>query len=390
MPEEAKAPSMCQKIVAFVDKQYFLLGVVILIVVASLSPEAGAKGGKLQSKITSGWIAVCCIFFLSGLSLKTKELIKAALYCKINSFVQIFSLGFIPFTVYGLVKLLMLTDMNEKLLNGLLISACLPTTVSMCVMLTKTGGGNDAVAIFNAAFGNLLGIFVTPLLILLLVGSESDIPLKEVLVKLVLKIFVPLIIGQIFQYFIPGAAAFNKAHKKEFKRAQETLLLWIVYTTFCQTFHKGSEAAASDFIAILFIVFGLYVFYCIMVLFISGLPGMNFSRRDRVALLFCATHKTVAAGIPLLNTIFDGHKDLGMFVLPLLIWHPLQLFMGSFALGRLNTWVDGCEVSMAERAIAEGDAPSKKTPEAQEEAAIQTKELDVALEPSSDAAEKVV
>jgi sodium/bile acid cotransporter 7 len=371
------------RFVAFVDKNYFILGVVILILVAALYPDAGAKGGVLESKITSGWIAVCCIFFLSGLGLKTRELVKAALYCKINTFVQIFSLAFIPFTVYGLVELLMMTDMEDKLLKGLLITSCLPTTVSMCVALTMSAGGNDAVAVFNAAFGNLLGIFVTPLLILLLVGSESDMDLKEVIIKLILKIFVPLMVGQLCQFLVPGAEAFRKKNKKHFKRVQETLLLWIVYTTFCQTFHKGTDAKASDFIATLFIVMFLYLFYCFAVIFVSGLPGMNFSRRDRVALLFCATHKTVAAGIPLLNTIFDGHKDLGMFVLPLLIWHPLQLFVGSFAIGRLSTWVEGCEQSIKERAIAEGDEFPTPT------AGIKSSDLDTALEVSNPA-EKAV
>ena len=36
---------------------------------------------------------------------------------------------------------------------GLVIATCLPTTVSMCVMLVGQSGGNEAAAVFNAASG---------------------------------------------------------------------------------------------------------------------------------------------------------------------------------------------------------------------------------------------
>ena len=140
--------------------------------------------------------------------------------------VQIFNLAFVPLVIYGLVSALYLTPLDDKLLKGLLISSCLPTTVSMCVVLTKTAGGNDAAAIFNAAFGNLLGIFVTPLLILLLVGDESNLALTDVLLKLTLKILVPLAVGQGVQYGVQGAREFYTANKSRFKRMQESLLLW--------------------------------------------------------------------------------------------------------------------------------------------------------------------
>ena len=132
----------------------------------------------------------------------------------------------------------------------------------------------------------------------------------------------------------------------------------IVYTTFCQTFHVGTDAGAGDFVATLVIVVALYAFFAACVHAACGLACLGFSRRDRVSVLFCATHKTVAAGIPMLNTIFEGHKDLGLFVLPLLIWHPLQLFVGSAAIPWLSKWVDAEERSVQERREAEGDDPA--------------------------------
>ena len=38
---------------------------------------------------------------------------------------------------------------------------------------------------------------------------------------------------------------------------------------------------------------------------------------------FGCHHKTVAMGIPLIKAIYDGNPKMGMYVLPLLIWHPI-------------------------------------------------------------------
>jgi len=322
----------------WLDKRFFLVFMVGTILAAYAYPNAGAKNGVLQPKITTGWIAVCIVFLLSGWSLKTKELVNAALYVRLNVFVQGFNLAFIPFTIYGLVAILQPTNINEVILEGMVIMACVPSTVSMCVVLTKAAGGNDAASVFNAAFGNLLGILVTPALVLLLVGSKMAVSFQSILFKLLLKVFVPLCLGQVIQY--AGGRDFYTRHKKRFKRLQEVLLLCIVYTTFCETFYKGFAVGTVDVVTVLAIQVVLYLFYCGSCFWFTSLSCFKFSRPDRISILFCATHKTVAMGIPLLNTMFEGNNDLGIYVIPLLLYHPMQLFLGSLFIGRLSKWAE--------------------------------------------------
>merc|ERR1712238_86116 len=59
----------------------------------------------------------------------------------------------------------------------------------------------------------------------------------------------------------------------------------------------------------------------------------------RVMGLFGCTHKTVAMGIPLINAIYDGNPAIALYTLPLLIWHPMQLVVGTFLSPRLLAWV---------------------------------------------------
>ena len=41
-----------------------------------------------------------------------------------------------------------------------------------------------------------------------------------------------------------------------------------------------------------------------------------------------------------MTTMFDGNPDLGMFVIPLIIYHASQLFVGTAVSGRFSKWVE--------------------------------------------------
>ncbi|XP_048365667.1 sodium/bile acid cotransporter 7 isoform X4 [Sphaerodactylus townsendi] len=53
-------------------KEWFILGIVLVIAVAKLEPAFGVKGGPLMPEISITYVAVSAIFFNSGLSLKTE------------------------------------------------------------------------------------------------------------------------------------------------------------------------------------------------------------------------------------------------------------------------------------------------------------------------------
>ena len=72
------------------------------------------------------------------------------------------------------------------------------------------------------------------------------------------------------------------------------------------------------------------------------LGAAGFEPKLRVMGLFGCTHKTIAMGIPLIGAIFGGCSDcnVGLYYLPLLVWHPMQLLIGSALTARLSAWVD--------------------------------------------------
>ncbi|XP_078100348.1 sodium/bile acid cotransporter 7 isoform X3 [Sander vitreus] len=154
-------------LLARVRKEWFIVGIVLVILSAKLQPSVGVRGGPLKPEITIAYVAVSLIFFNSGLSLKTEELTSALLHVRLHLFVQSFTLLFFPLVVWLLLKVLALTSIDQWLLRGLQTVSCMPPPVSSAVILTKAVGGNEAAAIFNSAFGSFLGILVTPVLLLL-------------------------------------------------------------------------------------------------------------------------------------------------------------------------------------------------------------------------------
>jgi sodium/bile acid cotransporter 7 len=91
-------------------------------------------------------------------------------------------------------------------------------TVNMCIVMTKASGGDEAVALLNASMGSILGVFVTPALILGFLGQDSNIEFGKVVLKLVYRVIIPIICGQILQFFFPAVVKFVTAHKPKFAK----------------------------------------------------------------------------------------------------------------------------------------------------------------------------
>ena len=168
---------------AFYTKNSFLVMLLTAILLAYAYPPLGAK--YLAPKITATWVAVVMIFFLSGIKLKTEELSKAFLRLKFNLFVQVFNFLVVSSVVFGFSRLMKYRNvLSESLADGMVISACVPITINMVLVLTTSSNGDEAAAVFNAAFGNLVGVFLSPALILMYLGVQGAVDLGTVFFKL--------------------------------------------------------------------------------------------------------------------------------------------------------------------------------------------------------------
>ncbi|XP_043555254.1 sodium/bile acid cotransporter 7 isoform X2 [Chiloscyllium plagiosum] len=304
-----------------IRKQWFLAAIVLAITFAYLQPSVGMHGGPLKPEFTITYVAVSTIFLNSGLSLKT----------------EIFTLGFFPTAMWFILKLLALTSINPWLLKGLQTVGCMPPPVSSAVILTKAVGGNEAAAIFNSAFGSFLGIVVTPLLLLLFLGSSSSVPFSSIFSQLFMTVVIPLILGQILRRY---SKDWLERKKPPFGVISSCVLLMIIYSTFCDTFSSPKiDLDTFSLIIIVLLIFFLQLSFMFLTFIISTRKKSGFTAADTVAIMFCSTHKSLTLGIPLLKIVFSGYEHLSLISVPLLIYHPTQILLGGLLVGTMKSWM---------------------------------------------------
>ncbi|KAF9340909.1 hypothetical protein BGZ91_011914 [Linnemannia elongata] len=239
-------------------KNWFLLGLVVVIILARYFPGWGRTGGPIRPEYSVKYGITSCIFLLSGLSLKTRDLLVSAMNYRAHLMVQITSFVIIPLFVKAITSLLGLTSLNAKLLAGMAVTSATPTTISSNVVMTANSNGNESLALFNAAFGNLLGVFISPLIVLILLHSTPETPSGQhgldyatILRDLGTTILVPIVVGQIYLYYFPKSIAWAKS-KVHFPTLNSSCLLILVWTVFCDAFHNNtfSSVSAGEIIAI--------------------------------------------------------------------------------------------------------------------------------------------
>lgn len=194
-PPSSASLSVIARTKSFVSKQFFPLGMVVAVTFAKLLPWLGENGSILHPELFIGQYGVATIFLLSGLSVRLSEVSDAISNLPLNMAIQFATFVVWPFCI-GLPSTKALESFNvlsRPLLDGLLILTCLPTTINMCVVLTSTSGGNVACSLCNAVMSNMAGIFITPALLILLLGKrEINLSILDMVLRLCGKVLLPV------------------------------------------------------------------------------------------------------------------------------------------------------------------------------------------------------
>jgi sodium/bile acid cotransporter 7 len=313
--------------IRFARKQWFLLGLVVVLGAAMAAPEIGRTGGPLAPEKWQG-LLVAGIFLLGGIELRTSELGGAIRDVRLHVFVQGVSLGLSPLLFYAVARGLAWTDLPAPLLEGFVVLGCLPTTVTSGVAFTRASGGDEAGALFNATIGNLLGIVVTPLSILLYTGHHASVPAGAVATQLAWQVAAPIALGQVLQIWIGRWAT---RWRPWLGRTSVLLLLVLIYFVFSGSFARGFGVSTGYVAVAVVLCVALHGALVAIAFRLSAMKVWAFSRAKRTSAVICSTQKTAALGLPLLAILYREEASLGLLAMPLLIYHPLQLLVAGSA-----------------------------------------------------------
>mgnify|MGYP006277605937 CR=1 FL=1 len=321
----------------FIQKNWFLICLLALLVIATLLPDVGTRAalGGLSSRV-----AVILIFLFTGFTLPSEAILRKLRDVRLHLYLQLFIFALVPLVVAATAPLFFADLLDGAVLTGLFALSVLPTTISSCVVFTSTSRGNTVAALFNAALANMLGVVISPLLLsLLLSGGSNAMGMDQIastLMSLGLNILLPIIAGQIIRR---RALHLAQTRAKVFGKINNVLILFIVFVTISRT--AGSEQFVQSIPMMVWPFLYLAVLHIVLlVLAFTGGMALKLDKPDLVAVLFVAPQKTLAMGAPLLTIYFASDPQiLGIALLPLLFYHPWQLVVAGFV--KSLPWISG-------------------------------------------------
>ncbi|TWP29094.1 bile acid:sodium symporter [Apibacter muscae] len=309
----------------------FLILLLLMIILAYFFPSLGSSEGTFSLKSLTN-IGVSVIFLFYGLRLSLSDLKAGLSNWKLHILIHLFTFIVFPLLILPLRGLFTGAE-NQQLWLGIFYLAALPSTVSSSVVMVSIAKGNIPAAIFNASISSLLGVFVTPLWVGLVISGQNNSPaLGHVMIQLVIQVIIPVIIGIILNKYL---GEFAKKYNKGLKKFDQAIILSIVYTAFCESFTQH----AFDGFSITKLVLcgaGMVVLFFIAYYLITLLSRLlNFNREDKITATFCGSKKSLVHGTVMSKVLFPNSMSLGVILLPTMLYHALQLIVVSIIAQKL-------------------------------------------------------
>ncbi|MDM7488459.1 bile acid:sodium symporter family protein [Rhodococcus indonesiensis] len=305
----------------------FLVGILTTVAVAGLLP---ASGTALDIFTWAAKMAIGLLFFLYGARLSTREALEGLRHWRLH--LTILATTFALFPLLGLAtKLLVPTVLTEPLYLGVLYLCLLPSTVQSSIALVSVARGNIAGAVVSASASSLLGIVATPLLVALTMTTQGVTFSASAVLDIVLMLLVPFVAGQLLRRWIGGWVG---RHGRPLKIVDRGSILLVVYVAFSRGMNEGIWSSLS--LGRLLALTGVCLVLLALVLAITwfGAPRLGFAYEDRATILFCGSTKSLATGLPMATVLFPG-QPIGLIVLPLMLFHQIQLLVCAAIAARL-------------------------------------------------------
>ncbi|WP_163119337.1 bile acid:sodium symporter family protein [Acinetobacter pittii] len=299
----------------------FTILLVGMVLLATFFPVSGQAAQYFNTLTT---VAIAVLFFLHGAKLSREAVIEGILHWKMH--VLVFAFTFLIFPVIGLLaKPILLPLLGQQLYWGFLFMCFLPSTVQSSIAFTSVAKGNVAGAVCSASFSNLIGMFITPVLVsfFILGQSQHGFDPTTSIIQITLLLLVPFILGQLLRPYIFPYMAKVPSIVKAFDQGS---ILMVVYGAFSGAVVAGLWHQVS-WKTLLILTIACSVLLTIIMLLALYLPrALGFNRADQVTVFFCSSKKTLASGVPMAQILFIG-QPLGMIVLPIMIFHQIQLMV---------------------------------------------------------------
>lgn len=303
-----------------------------LLTVVAIATVLPARGDAADVLGVVTKIAIGLLFWLYGTRLSPRQAWHGLRQWRLH--LLVLATTFVVFPVLGLAaRALVPSVLSIDLYSGLLFLCLVPSTVQSSIAFTSIARGHVSAAIVSASVSNILGVALTPLLVVLLMHTSGAPRVHATAIRdIVVQLLLPFILGQLMR---PWLADVISRHAVLTKAVDRGSILLVVYTAFSigMTEHIWSSVDPWQVVAVAVVSAALLA----VVLAFTAAAGQlaGFERGDRIVLLFCGSKKSLASGLPMALVLFPA-ATVGLIMLPLMLFHQIQLLVCAVIASRLS------------------------------------------------------
>ncbi|MBK4785053.1 MAG: bile acid:sodium symporter [Pantoea sp. Pent] len=301
-----------------------MVKLIITVLLASFFP---AKGGFVDVFEYLTTAAIALLFFMHGAKLSREKIIAGSSHWRLHLWIMCST--FVIFPILGLLLVWWHpVNVGAEIYTGFLYLCILPATVQSAIAFTSMAGGNVAAAVCAASASSLLGVFISPLLVNLVMNVHSNAPGNglEQIGKIMLQLLVPFVLGHRARRWIGG---WVEKHRSLIGKTDQTSILLVVYSAFSEAVVNGIWHRVGVDTLLWILAGSLLILFVALAINLGASRLFGFSRADEIVVLFCGSKKSLANGVPMANILFPA-SAVGIIVLPLMIFHQVQLMVCSF------------------------------------------------------------
>lgn len=297
----------------------YLLALAGVVLLAALFPATGVWQARLEDIV---YAAIATLFFLYGARLSPRQIRDGLLHWRLQALVFAATYGLFP--LIGLSTAWLVRPwLDPWLTTGILVLCILPSTVQSSIAFTSIARGNVPAALSSASLSNIAGVVLTPVLAsLVLTAGAHSLPTGAIR-DIALQLLLPFAIGQAMRPLIGSWTPRWKTLTSLFDRG---CILLVVYAAFSAGVVEGvwQRLDATNLAVILLV--DVVILAVILVMTTQVSRALRFNKEDEIAIVFCGSKKSMATGIPM-ATVLLPTTGVALAVVPLMIFHPLQLFV---------------------------------------------------------------
>jgi len=127
----------------------------------------------------------------------------------------------------------------------------------------------------------------------------------------------------------PWLQAWMEKYASTLTMVDQSSILLVVYVAFSEAVVQGLWQQLPPLMLASLLGISAVMLAIIMTLTTVISRRLGFNKEDEITIVFCGSKKSLASGVPIAKVLFASHA-LGMVLLPLMLFHQLQLMVCAF------------------------------------------------------------